>query len=114
MSNRPIIDPNVSTTTKAALLAIQDIAEAIEDIYVDLQYLDELGKIQGKSGGAKDEVLIARPVEAEAMDLAPYWEAQKRNNRKIQEARASLLGLQHALAKATGRWDIPEIVAKDT
>lgn len=105
MSNRPVIDPNVSSTTKAALLAIQDIAQVIEDIYVDLQYLDELGKIQGKSGGSKDEVLIARPVEAEAIELAPYWELQRKNNLKIQEARSSLIGLRHALAKITERED---------
>jgi len=109
MSNRPDIDASVSSTTKAALLAIQDIAEAIEDIYVDLQFLDELGKVQGKSGGASDSVQIARPVEAECMELMPIWEAQKRNLEKITKARAQLVGVRHAIAKATFRGDTPDV-----
>jgi hypothetical protein len=108
VSNRPIIDPTVSTSTKAALVAIQDIAEALEDIYVDLQFLDELGKVQGRSGGAKDEVLISRPVEAEVLELSPIWEAQKRNLEKLLKARSEIVGVRHAIAKATYRGDTPD------
>jgi hypothetical protein len=108
MSKRPKIDPTVSTSTKRALLAIQDMAEALEEIYVDLHYLDELGRVQGRSGGAKDEVLISRPVEAEMIALSPIWEAQKKNLETLLKARSGIVGVRHMVAKATFRGDIPD------
>ena len=89
---RPELDRRMSARAQAIDVAILDLLEALEDLWEDASVLEELGKAQGATD----------PVQ-EALMLERYWQGQKRLLSVLQEARSSVVGARHAVARLTER-----------
>lgn len=70
---------------------VWDMAEALEDIWEDLYYLEALTKGEGSD------------PEAAMLERDHYLTAQRRTVAKLQEARSVVVGVRHALARITER-----------
>jgi len=91
VKQRPKVDRSLSTKAQQMETLVWDMAEALEDIWEDLYYLEALSK-----GAGSDP-------EAELMARAQYIDAQRVAVGKLQGARSAVVGVRHALARLTGR-----------
>lgn len=90
--HRPPIDRSQSSRAQTIDVTILDLLEALEDLWEDAAILEELGRPQG----ATDPV-------GEALSLERCWQAQKRLQKVLLDARASVVGARHQVAKLTER-----------
>ena len=89
---RDPVDKRLSTKSQEMTVLLYDLAEAIEDVFEDVHYLEALAKPQ--AGADVVEEVLSREY---------YHTAQERTLAKLREARAILVGSQRSLAAITGR-----------